>query len=77
MGTTGGTKTLGATEYIVQWKGWLEPPPKMSGNPPLRLQEGEEYTIGSLKGDGTPYDVQVYAKNASGMKGDGFKRPVE
>ena len=65
-GTTGGTKTLGATGYIVQWKESTEADTEWKSSPE---QEGEEYTIGSLKGDGTTYNVRVYARNASGMKG--------
>ena len=57
-------ETPGATGYVVQWR--VDGTTEWESSPE---QEGEEYTIGDLKGDGTTYNVQVYAKNASGAKG--------
>ena len=57
-------ETPGATGYVVQWK--ENAATEWESSPQITMRE---YTIGSLKGDGTTYNVRVYARNASGMKG--------
>ena len=69
-------ETPGATGYVVQWKE-EDAATEWESSPQITMRE---HTIGSLKGDGTTYNVRVYARNASGMKGadsqvDGIPTP--